>query len=382
MQTHHFDKKYWQASAVMIGYIIGVGMFGLPFVTAQAGVVLFFAYLLVLGFIQYFVHLVYANMIITTRSFHRLPGYVGKYLGLGGKTAVACAKLLGNYGALLAYIIISGSFLFELLGPFLGGSEFFYGSVIFLLEAIVVFFGIGMIARFELAMSIMLFLVVFLLFAKGSEVVSIANFQTFDWRCFFLPYGAMLMALDGNGSLPIVAKLLDKDPKKIKSVIRFSMLASSLVTVVFVLTIVGISGPLTTENALSGVKLILGDGVIVLALIFGVISMMTSVFGVAESIKETLWWDYKVNKTAAWALAVGVPYALYVLGVNSLVDVIGFAGAIAGGFSAVMMIATFMKMRKQGKKLLIFDYFPGNYVLYIIILLLVLGGIFEVCNFI
>jgi amino acid permease len=376
-----FDKKYWQAVAVMIGYIVGVGMFGLPFVTAKSGILVFLVYLFVLGFIQYFVHLIYANMIVVTESYHRLPGYVGKYLGLKGKTLVAIAKLLGNYGALLAYIIISGSFLFELLNPYFGGSEFLYGSIIFIFEAIVVFFGIGMIARFELVMTILLALVVFLLFSKGATIVSVENYKAFDTAFLFLPFGAMLMALDGNGSLPIVAKLLKKDHFKIKKVIRTSMLVSALITLVFVLTIVGISGSLTTQNALSGVKLILNDGVIVLALIFGVITMMTSVFGVAESIKETLWWDYKVNKTLSWALAVSVPYLLYVSGVTSLIGVIGFAGAIAGGFSAIMMILTFMKMKQKGKKLIMFDFFPGNYLLYIIILLLFMGGVYEIWSF-
>lgn len=378
MAKHHLNKKYWQAVAVMLGYIVGVGMFGLPFVTAKSGVLLFFLYLIGLGIVQYLVHLIYANMIVVTEGYHRLPGYVGMYLGQGGKTAVACAKLFGNYGALLAYIIISGSFLFELLGPVWGGSEFLYGSVIFLLEAVVVFFGIGMIAQFELAMSILLVLVVFLLFAKGATVVTAGNFQAFNPAYLFLPYGAMLMALDGNGALPIVSKLLRRDPVKIKSVIRASMGLSLAVTAVFVLTIVGISGPDTTQNALSGAKAVIDNGVITIALVFGVITMMTSVFGVAEAVKETLVWDYKMKNLPAWALSVGVPYLLYCLGVNSLISVIGFAGAIAGGFSAVMKIIAFMKMKKQGKQLLMFDYFPGDYILFFIILLLLLGGIYEI----
>ena len=106
-KKHQKNKKYFQAIAVMVGYIVGVGMFGLPYLTVRSGWLVFVVLLVVLGLAQYLVHLIYANMIVINGSFHRLPGYVGQYLGLKGKWAVFIAKLIGNYGSLLAYIIIS-----------------------------------------------------------------------------------------------------------------------------------------------------------------------------------------------------------------------------------------------------------------------------------
>jgi amino acid permease len=376
------DKKYYQAVAVMIGYIIGVGMFGLPLVTAKAGLAFFLVYLLGLGAVQYFVHLIYANMIVVTESFYRLPGYVGKYLGQRSKILVFIAKMVGNCGALIAYIVISGLFMHQLFGPILGGTPFIYSSLLFLLEAAVVFFGIGMIARVELYMSALLGLVVLLMLFRGLGVMEAANYAAIDWKFSLLPFGAMLMALDGNGAIPIVSKILKKDRVRVKSVIRISMLSSALITLIFVLTIVGISGANTTDDALSGVRAILDDGVVMFALIFGIFSMMTSFFGVSEAVKETLWWDFGLNKTLSWALAVFTPFILFLLGVNDLINIISFAGAVAGGFCAVMLMIVFMRLKKDPGKLVMFKRQPSNWLIYAIIGLFLIGIIYNIFIFI
>jgi len=375
-------KNYYQAVGVMVGYTIGVGIFSLPYLTAKAGVSVFLVFLLILGAVQYLVHLIYANLIIVTKNFHRLPGYVEIYLGKKGKIAVFVAKMIGNGGALIAYIIITGIFLDQIFGSFFGGSPFLYGTICYTVGLLVVFFGIGMIARFELYMSFLLFVVILLIVAKGSMVISMDNYFSLDWQYFLLPYGAMLVSLDGNGALPIVGRIINRETAHFKSVIRTSMLVSLFVTLIFTLTVVGITGMETTSDALSGMRNLLGNGVMTLALAFGVISMLTSIIGVAESVKETLNWDFGVNKNLAWFLVFFVPYILFVLGVNDLVEVISFIGSVGGGFSAIMLILVFMKLRKKKNMLPIFKIKPSQLFLNLIIGLFVLGMAYEVYFFI
>ena len=331
----------------MIGYIIGVGMFGLPFLVSRSGLLAFFVLLLVLGLMQYFLHLIYANLIVVTEEYHRLPGYAGKYLGKNGKRLAVTAKLTGNYGALLAYIIITGIFLNQLLSPYFGGSAFLYATILFALEAAIIYFGISMLAQAELVMTILLLLVVVLITIKGWGKIDASVYTLVDWRNFLLPYGAILFAVDGGGSMPIVVKLLRRDQKAIKKVVRIGTLVPIIVIIAFTLVIVGISGAATTPDALTGIMAVLGDGMIVFALIFGVLTMVTSFLGVAESIRETLWWDYKFKKNLAWALAVFVPYLLYLAGLKNLIDVISFAGAVAGGTSAIILILIYRKLRNR-----------------------------------
>lgn len=375
------NKKQLQAIAVLIGYIIGVGMFGLPYLVSRAGLLPFFFFVAILLPVQYLLHLIYASMIVNTKTYHRLPGYTGIYLGEGAKIFIFMAKMIGNMGALLAYIIITGVFLNELLTPLFGSHEFFYSTVLFVIEAAIVYLGIGMIAKAELFMTVLLVLVVFLIIVKGLPHVEISNFVVLDWKYFILPYGALLFALNGSGALPIVAKLIKRDPKVFKTVIRYGTFIPAFITVIFALTIAGVSGAGTTPDALIGVHEIM-DGVIVLALIFGIFSMVTSFFGVAESIKETLNWDFKVNKFLSWALAVFVPYAFYLNGVRELSDVIVLVGAIGGGICAIVLIMIFNKTRKKKNGLVLFDYKPSVLLQWGLIILFVLGIIYTMCDYI
>ncbi len=374
-------KNFWLAVAVMVGYVIGVGMFGLPFLVSRAGFITFFIFLAILGPAQYLLHLIYANLIIATKAYHRLPGYTEIYLEKHGKIIVSIAKLIGNYGALLAYIIITGIFLKQLLFPIFGGSEFFYSTTLFIIEAVIIYFGIKTIAKAELVMTSLLLLVVVLITIKGLPIMKLSNYTPVNWKYFLLPYGAMLFAFDGNGSLPIVIKLLRRDKESVKSVVRIGTFLPMIVIIIFAFIIIGISGSATTPDALGGVKLILSDGVIFFALIFGILTMITSFFGVAESVKEMFWWDYKLNKKLAWGLAVFAPYLLYLLGFKNLINVISFVGAVAGGLSGIVLILIFRKLKKEKNKLVLFKYKPGNLITYFLIGLFLCGMLYEIYYF-
>jgi len=375
-------KNFFKAVAVMVGYIIGVGMFGLPYLISKSGLLIFFILIICLAFMQHFLHLIYANVILVTKDFHRLPGYAGKYLGKNGKRIATIAKLVGNYGALLAYIIITGIFLNELLFPIFGGSEFMYASFLFFIEAAVIYFGIGMLARAELFMSALLLLIIGFIMLKGWGSINAVNYSLANWHYMLLPYGAILFAVDGNGSLPVVVRLLKRDKKSIKKVVRIGTFIPIVVVIVFTLVIVGISGAGTSVDALTGIKGAVGNSMIIFALMFGVLSMITSFLGVSESIREMLWWDYKLNKNLAWALAVFVPYSLYLAGLKSLIFVISFAGAVAGGLSAIILILIFLKLEKSKDKLVLFKRKPSEFVTSILIAIFVCGIIYEIYNFI
>ena len=136
-------------------------------------------------------------------------------------------------------------------------------------------------------------------------------------------------------------------------------------------------------------KDVFNGGIISIALVFGIFTMVTSFLGVAESIRETLWWDFKVNKYMAWALAVFVPYVLYILGLKNLIGIISFAGAVAGGLAAIILILIFIKLKKQKEKisilkkdkLTLFKYHPHNFISYLLITLFICGIIYEIISF-
>lgn len=372
------NKDFLRAVAVMIGYVVGVGMFSLPYVVAKAGVLTFVAMMLFFGAVQFFLHLVYANLVIATKDFHRLPGYTGLYLGKSGKYLIFAAKMIGNFGGLLAYLIISGTFIHQLLSPIFGMTEFFYGSLLFFFGAVVVYCGVGAVASFELIMSALLLLVVAMISVKGFGFIKLENYSFANLAYVLLPYGALLMAVDGLGSIPIVGQLLNKNPEAMRKAIFWGTFIPVAITIVFVFAIVGITGTSTTPDALVGVGQIIDNGVMKFALLFGVISMVTSYLLVTEAVKETLTWDFKVKDKAAWAIAVFIPYAFYALGVSNLTKVVSFAGGVAGSLSAIVLIFVFRQLARRKHHLPIFKVKPKEAFLYFLISLFILGALYEI----
>ena len=80
-----------------------------------------------------------------------------------------------------------------------------------------VWFGVHALAKSEMLMTVILLAVVALIAALGLPAAHEGNLPLFDWHNFFLPYGAMLLALDGAGCLPFIVKLLRRDAKAVKS---------------------------------------------------------------------------------------------------------------------------------------------------------------------
>ena len=48
----------------------------------------FLFFLVSIGLIQYFLHLVYANLILATDGYHQLTGYAGHFLAGNGNTSL------------------------------------------------------------------------------------------------------------------------------------------------------------------------------------------------------------------------------------------------------------------------------------------------------
>ena len=74
---------------MLVGMIIGVGIFGVPYVLSRAGLVPGIFYFIVLGAAIILVHLFYGEAVLRTNGRHRLVGYAEKYLGMWGRRAAA-----------------------------------------------------------------------------------------------------------------------------------------------------------------------------------------------------------------------------------------------------------------------------------------------------
>src|SRR5688572_22837200 len=140
-------KQFFIAIATLIGSIIGVGVFGIPYAFSQVGLVPALAYVVVLGGIQLLQHLFYAEAAIACPEPLRLVGLTRKYLGKRASVAATVSTVLGYWGGMLAYIIVGGTFLHALLGPFLGGELFTYQIAWIAVAACIIYFGLDIVSK-------------------------------------------------------------------------------------------------------------------------------------------------------------------------------------------------------------------------------------------
>src|SRR5512143_1126624 len=109
------DRAFLHASAVLIGTMVGAGIYGIPFAFAKAGFWVGMVWLVGLAAIIGLFNLMFAELTLSTQGTHQVSGYAHIWLGAWGRRLMAVATMIGLYGSLLAYMIVAGEFLHNVL---------------------------------------------------------------------------------------------------------------------------------------------------------------------------------------------------------------------------------------------------------------------------
>ena len=124
-------KKNLQAAAILVGTIVGVGTFGIPYVFAQAGFFVGLGHLAALSAVMLAIHLMYGEIVLRTQEKHRFIGYADIYLGTWGRRIAIPMVVVGIFGTLLAYTIVGGNFTALLFDPFVELSTVWWSLIFF-----------------------------------------------------------------------------------------------------------------------------------------------------------------------------------------------------------------------------------------------------------
>ena len=368
--------KSLKALAVFAGTIIGVGIFGLPYVASRAGFFIVVLYFLLMSVIAIIIHLIYGKVALGTETLHRLPGYAEQYLGFRWKKIGFLIIGLGLTGALLAYLIVGGEFLNLFFSPYLGGNALIYTLLFFSLGAFLIFRGIKSISQIEFALLIVFFGILITFFVKAFPFININYLTSIDLQFIAFPYGIILFALWGSALIPEIKEILGSDSKSFKKVIISGILLAAITYLFFIFIVFGASGNNTSKEAISGLVTILGDNIISLGFIFGIITCFTSFIALGLTLKKVLWYDFNVSKNLAWFIACFFPLGLFLIGLREFIDIIGLTGALAIGCEAILIIFIYKAYLK--KKL----SQEMNPFLYILPIFFVLGIFFEIFYFV
>jgi tyrosine-specific transport protein len=347
MISNGVNSKFIQAVAFLSGMIIGVGMFGIPFVFSRVG---FWAGVIELaaltGVVTLF-HLMYGEVVLRTPVVHRLPGYAALYGGRNFGILESASYLFGISGAMLAYILLGGMFLGGLFGV-----SGFSGSVIFLLGGVAItFFNVRIEAQANYILTIILAALIFFLAALALPHIRGINLSGFSPQHFFLPYGVLLFSLSGGIVIPEIAEFLGEEKKKFKKVIIIGSVIPALVYFFFALGVVGALGVATTEEAIAGLLPVLGERVVQIGNGIGLLATFTSFVMLGFVLEGTLKSDFGFSRYPAWLVASCIPVALlWFAGGADFLKIIGIVGAVAVGIDSIITLFVFLRAKARGKR--------------------------------
>ncbi len=346
-------NNLWVASAILMGTIVGAGVLGIPYAIAQSGLLIGMIHLLVLGFTILILHLCIGEISLRTKGVHQLSGYMEKYLGKTGKYFMILSMTVGIYGALTAYILGQG----EIFSTIIGGNPWIYSFAFFLIASAILYHGIKATGRFELAITVLMVVTIFLIGAFAYDKINPAYLTGIHLKNFFLPYGVILFAFVGTAAIPELREELAKDKRKLKKAIIIGSITPIILYLIFAVIVLGIVG-LDNFNTLGANERIATVALSIfsephmafVANIFAAFAMLTSFLGLGLALKETYMYDCKLNKHTAFLLTVIPPLFIASLGLTSFIAVIAFAGAVAGGIDGILIILAYWKAKKQGER--------------------------------
>jgi len=373
-------KKFIYSIATISGTTIGVGIFSLPYLASRVGFPIMLAYFAVLGILVGIIHIIFGRLAVATPDFKRLPGFARVHLGKWGEKASLVSSLLGTYGAILAYIIVGGDFLKSVLYPLLKiQNNDFYAFLYFAAGALMIFFGIKIIAQVETWSLIFFFAVMIMIFMQVYPIIKteylIFPAEPLNAYNFFLPYGAVLFSLWGAALIPEVEEMLGKDKNLLKKVIPIATLIPILIYAFFVYLILGMTGPATTESALTGLKSFLGEGMFTLVLLLGILTTFTSFITLGLTLKRVFWYDLNISKNKAWALTCLPPIFIFLLGLKSFITVISLGGGAMLGVDGILILLMYRSMAKKKNDV------PAQILSFLLISVFVIGFTLQIISF-
>jgi tyrosine-specific transport protein len=368
--------NYLKALSIFAGTIIGVGIFGLPYVALKAGFFVVLLYFLFLSVVTLIINFIYGEVSLSVKELHRLPGYAGLYLGQRWKKFSFLVFALGIIGALLAYLIVGGEFLASLFSPYFGGTNLIYTLLFFIPGAYLVLRGIKSISQIELALLVVFLGLLVAFFFKSFSFINIEHLKAIDWTRAAFPYGVVLFSLWGLNMVPEAKEILMGNRKILRRVIIFGILFAVITYLFFIYIILGVSGPNTSKEAISGLAFSLGDNVILFGFIFGIITCFTSFITLGLALKKMFWYDFGWPKNFSWFIACSTPLFLFLVGLREYIDVIGLTGAVSIGTLGIIVVFLYREFlkKKLARRM--------NPCFYILPLFFVLGIAFEIFYFI
>ncbi len=356
------------AIGTIIALVVGAGVLGIPYVVSGAGFWNGFLQIFIIGILILLLNLYVGEVVLSTKGRHHLVELAEHYLGKNGGKLMFLTFVLGQYGALIAYLVGIKNVLITIFG----GLGWPITIFIFTAMALLLFLRLHVIANVE---SFLTFVMLGLI-----AIICLALFPTVDYTNFttigqapLSSYGVILFSYLGFTIIPEVLKQL-KNKKDLVNVVFDSFLIIMMINALFAYVFVGVFGVNVSEvatNSLTGSLLLIG-GFLVLSM------LVTSYLGVGLVIKDMFVMDFELKKISAWILTIIPPFLFFFIAKPDFIRIIGLVGGVTGGIAGILVCRMVLFARRKGNRKPEYRVWGDSIPVYVLILVLLAGMVWEI----
>ena len=355
----HRGQLRWRATLLLIGTIMGAGIFGVPAMIGEWGVAVSTIAFAVITILVLSAHLLYAEAVLANAKEARLEAEATKWLGKPVGFVAGAMQTLQIFGSNLAYLILGGEFLAMLMRVCGIDVPLIVWQIVFwFIGSIVVCFGLAIVMRAEAYLTWLLIAAVILLIGAFASQLVIEDVMrvalTLPERLTFEPYGVILFALLGITPVPEVVDILGRRREDVFAAITRGTIVAAFLTYAF-----GVFGWLATSGMIgrdpSDLIRYVPTPLALAIPLAGFLAIVTSYISTAFDLRNMFHLDYHFSDRLAWIVALGVPLALLFLTPRDFLGTISLVGAVFGTsiatIVALMGYAAFARVRGKRKTL-------------------------------
>ncbi|MEK7183360.1 MAG: aromatic amino acid transport family protein [Patescibacteria group bacterium] len=338
-------KALWQGARPLIGTVVGVGIFGLPYVFSQAGYVYGAIELIIVAALSLLTYSIFSDLLAINKGHVRFVAVVSNQLGPLGRLIASLAFFGSLWGALLAYIIVGGQFFGNILRPLIGGNVFHYQVAFWLLASICMVGGTLFVRRLQATLIPVFFVMIAALTLFALPNLHIEYLTAVEPTNILLPFGALIFAFSGFSAVPELREALGRRKGLVRASLVLGVLLVAVLYALFCFAIVGMTGPFTSMQAVDGLRFVAGPWLSIFVSIIGLCTVFTAYVSVGNSVMNSLIYDFRGRFLSSWWLAVTIPLCLFLFGARDFIDVIGTTGGLLGGLCGIVLLVAYERAR-------------------------------------
>ncbi len=343
----------FEAMAILIGTIIGGGVFVLPYVNIKSGMLITNGWLAFLCVIMCLLHLVFGEIIAKTNKEMRLPGYAGHYLGKPVKKFFNFVSIFSNAFSLLIYIVLANKFLHILMGDNFNYIKPYTFLLVWLVLNMFLFIKLSIASKLNFTLTILLVGLMVILAGMCFGQVNLNNVQ-YNYQMitnfWYVSYGVIFFAVDGLVAMPMMFTFL-KNKKASKKTYKWSVILSYMsvfiIFFIFMNSVSLLSGGGTSVDTFTGLIPFLGRNILITGALIGLLAVVTSYIVFINYYKDMLICDVNCNKWLSYVISMFLPLLFLLLDINKVDDLMSLTGGVIGGMVAVMVLLMYLKVRDK-----------------------------------